>query len=58
MVSGWLAALIVAGGLLLLASILALVGKGQVGKAGPPTPEATIASTREDLRVIKRAAHR
>ena len=57
-VSGWLAALIVAGGLLLLAAVLALVGRSQVSKAGPPTPEAAIASTREDLAVIKKAAHR
>jgi len=57
-VPGWLAALIVAGGLLLLAAIFALVGRSQVSKAGPPTPEAAIASTREDLAVIRKAAHR
>jgi hypothetical protein len=57
-VSGWLAALIVAGALVLAAGVLALVGKSQVSKAVPPTPEAAIASTREDLAVIKKAAHR
>jgi len=57
-VSGWLAALIVAGTLVLVAGVLALAGKSQVSKAVPPTPEAAIASTREDLAVIKKAAQR
>lgn len=56
--AGWLAALIVAGALLLVAALLALVGKKQVSKAVPPAPTETIASTREDVSVIKKAAHR
>lgn len=56
--SGWLAALVVAGALLLVAMLLALVGKNQVGKAVPPAPNEAIASTREDVAAIKEAAHR
>jgi hypothetical protein len=55
---GWLAALIVAAALLLVAMVLAVVGKGQVSKAVPPAPVEAIASAREDLAVIKNAAHR
>lgn len=57
-VSGWLAALIVAGALVLVAGGLAFAGKSQVNKAVPPTPEAAIASTREDFAAIKKAARR
>lgn len=55
--AGWLAALIVAAALLMVAAVLAVAGKKQVGKAIPPATE-TIASTREDVAVIKNAAHR
>jgi hypothetical protein len=56
--AGWLAALIVAGALLLVAAALAVVGKKQVGKSVPPVPTETIDSTRDDVAVIKNAAHR
>jgi len=56
--SGWLAALIVAGAMLLVAAVLGLVGKNQIGKAVPPAPVETIASAREDLATIKKAARR
>jgi hypothetical protein len=55
---GWLAALIVAGAMLLVAAVLAVVGKSQVSKAAPPAPVEAMASAREDLAVIKKAAHR
>jgi peptidoglycan/LPS O-acetylase OafA/YrhL len=55
---GWLAALIVGAALLMVAAVLALVGKKQLGKAIPPAPTETIASTREDVAVIKNATHR
>ena len=41
--SGWLAALVVAGALLLVAGILAVVGKSQISKAVQPIPQAAIA---------------
>lgn len=56
--SGWLSALIVAGGLLLLALVLALVGKSFLGKVGPPTPTAALASTKADVAALKQAAGR
>jgi membrane protein len=57
-VDDWLAALIVAGALLLLTAVLGLVGKTLLGKAAPPAPVEAIASAREDLAVLKKAAHR
>jgi len=56
--SGWLAAFIVGAALTLVAAVLALVGKNQARKAVPPAPTEAIASTLEDLAVIKEAAHR
>jgi len=47
----WLAFLIVAVVLLLLAGVLAFVGKARVSKVGPP--ERTIRSTKETLAAIK-----
>jgi uncharacterized membrane protein YqjE len=49
----WAAALIVAVALLLLAGILALVGKARISKAVPPVPERTIESLREDVQWVK-----
>lgn len=57
-VSGWLAALIVAGALLLVAAVLAVLGKTQVSKAVPPAPAQAIASSKQDLATLKKAAHR
>ncbi len=57
-VAGWLAALIVAGALILLALGLALFGKGQFSKALPPAPAAAIASTKADVAALKSAAGR
>lgn len=45
----WLAALIVGAALLLLAGILALVGRAQVRQAVPPMPEAAARSVRADV---------
>ncbi len=57
----WMAlaiALIVAGGLILIAGVLALIGKIQMGKALPATPVATLASTKADVAALKQAAGR
>ena len=51
----WLAALIVAVALFLLAGTLALVGKQQVSRAVPPVPEATVRSVRADLDTVTAA---
>lgn len=57
-VDAWLAALIVGGALLLVASVLALTGKKELGQAVPPLPERAIDSSRRDVAELKEAAHR
>ncbi|MBE1558693.1 phage holin family protein [Nonomuraea africana] len=54
----WAAAGIVAGVLLVLAAVLGLIGKKQVKKATPPTPEAAIESVKTDIDVVKERARR
>ena len=53
-VPAWLAALIVAGILLLLAGIAILIGRVSLKRVPPIIPEETKASLGEDLRVLKR----
>jgi membrane protein len=54
----WLAALIGAGALFAVASVIALTGKKQVEQATPPAPEEAIASVQEDVHEIKtRSSH-
>ncbi len=50
---GWLAALIVAGILLVITAILVLVGVAQVKRGVPPAPTETINSVRKDVNAIK-----
>jgi uncharacterized membrane protein YqjE len=50
---GWAAALIVAGALLVLAGVLALVGKGKVSSGQPLRPERAVAGVQEDVAVLK-----
>jgi uncharacterized membrane protein YqjE len=57
-VDGWLAALIVAVVLFVLAGILALTGRGQVKQAVPPVPEQTVRSVKTDVETVKERAHR
>ena len=52
-VSPWLAALIVAVVLFVVAAIAALVGKKQLSQAAPPVPTETIASVKTDVAEIK-----
>ena len=54
----WLSALIIGVALLVLAGILALVGKKLVSRGTPPVPTQTIESVKKDVAVIKGAAHR
>ncbi|HEX7353648.1 MAG TPA: phage holin family protein [Mycobacteriales bacterium] len=51
----WLAALIMGGGFVLLAGLLALIGKRGVSKGTPPVPQEAIAGLRTDLALVKRA---
>jgi uncharacterized membrane protein YqjE len=54
----WLAALIVAAVLLVIAGVAAVMGRSSVRAASPPLPEEAIASTRRDVETAKEAAHR
>ena len=54
----WLAALIIATSLFLIAGILALIGKSQVTKAVPPEPKAAIESVKADVDEVKQAVNR
>lgn len=49
----WAAALIVGGGILVIAVILALIGISSLKKGVPPAPTETIKSIKKDVRVIK-----
>jgi hypothetical protein len=51
----WLAALIVAGALFLVAGVLALLGKRQVTKASPPEPKEAVASVKADVDEVRHA---
>lgn len=54
-VDSWLAALIVGVVLLLVAGVLALVGKGKVAEATPAKPERTVESVKADVDAVKQA---
>jgi hypothetical protein len=51
----WAAALIVAGGLFLVAGILALIGRGEFQRAGTPVPEQAIEGVRADVDTVSQA---
>jgi MFS family permease len=53
---GWVAALIVAAVYGAIAGVLALSGKKKVAEAGPPVPERTVESLKEDVEVTKQHA--
>lgn len=57
-VSGWLAALIVAGGLLVVAGAMALIGKQGVQHGAPPLPTEAIESTKADVAAVREAVKR
>lgn len=52
-VAAWLAAVIVGVIWLAVAGILALVGRKHARKAGPPVPEQTVETVKEDVRWTK-----
>jgi hypothetical protein len=51
---GWLAALIVAAALFVVAGVAALVGKKGITAAVPPVPEEALASIKLDVAAVKR----
>ena len=50
---GWLAGLIVTVAFAAIAAILAIQGKEKVSEAGPPVPEQTIETVKEDVQWAK-----
>ncbi|MGI5401080.1 phage holin family protein [Streptomyces sp. CA-135486] len=54
----WGSALTVTAVLLVAAGVLAAVGRKQVARATPPTPEQAIAGVKADVAEIKERAHR
>lgn len=57
-VSVWLAALIVGAALLLVAGVLALLGRGQIRRAVPPVPEGAVDGVARDVDTVKQAVRR
>ncbi|MQA63711.1 MAG: phage holin family protein [Actinophytocola sp.] len=57
-IAPWLAALLVGIGVLLVAGVVALVGKKQFGAATPPVPEQTVNSVKADVNAVKEGLHR
>jgi uncharacterized membrane protein YqjE len=53
---GWLAALIVTVVYAAIAGVLALTGKSKVQQAGPPAPERTVETVKEDVEWVKQSA--
>lgn len=53
----WLAALIVTVALLALGGLLALLGRGQLGRAAPAAPQQTIENVKADVEEVRSHAH-
>jgi hypothetical protein len=49
----WVAAVVIAGGILAVAGVAALIGKTRLAQAAPPVPEATIETAKQDVRTIR-----
>lgn len=49
----WIAAVIIAGGILIVAGAAALIGKARLARAAPPLPGATIETARQDVETIR-----
>jgi hypothetical protein len=54
----WAAALIVTGVLAAVTALMAALGKQQVSKASPPTPEQAVDGVKADVAEIKERAQR
>jgi membrane protein len=57
-IPAWASALIVGAVLLIIAGVLALVGRSQARQAVPPLPEQAVDSTRQDVQAVKESARR
>jgi uncharacterized membrane protein YqjE len=56
--SAWLAAVIVAAALFLIAGVIALTGKKAVAAGAPPVPTAAIENSKADVAAVRRAVRR
>lgn len=56
--SVWLAALLVGAALLIVAGVLALLGRGQIRRAVPPVPEGAVDGVGRDVDTVKQAVRR
>ena len=54
----WLAALVVAAVLFVVAGVLALLGRGEARQATPPIPEQAIAGAKRDVAAVKERTRR
>jgi len=54
----WAAALIVAGALFAIAGVMALVGRGELRRAAPATPEQTLDSVKADVQTVTDAVRK
>jgi uncharacterized membrane protein YqjE len=54
----WLSALIVGAALLVVAAVLAALGRGHMRKATPPMPTQAVDSVKTDVATIRERAHR
>ena len=54
----WVAAVVIAGGILTVAGAAALIGKSRLAQAAPPVPEATIETAKKDTKTIRASIHR
>ncbi len=54
----WLSAVIVGGGLLVLAGVLALAGRGQIAQGTPPIPEQAVRGIKQDVQAVKEGVRR
>ena len=52
-VTAWVAAVIVAGGILTVAGAVALIGKARLARAAPPVPQDTIETTKRDVETVR-----
>jgi uncharacterized membrane protein YqjE len=57
-VDAWLAAVIVAGALFVIAAVVALTGRQNVRQASPPVPTDAMASTKADVAAVRAAVKR
>jgi len=57
-VAAWLAAVIVAGALFVIAGVVALTGKKAVAAASPPVPTEAIDSAKADVAAVRQAVKR